>query len=205
MLSYIVQIIEQRLKDAGVNIYEPRFWESDGFLPFRDEYYIGGPEGKITIREIVERFILSEDEVKQIYTSKYDMGNHIVLKEEDCQYTELAAELNKLYDYRLCVDAKEFYRANGLRDRIKKFMLIDLDKYKDLKDEDYERNTAEVFKILFLLYKLENVFYKDRNILKMLGNPSLENVDNSSVGLHTSNGNIMKDLKDNLEREISLE
>lgn len=205
MNSYFIQHVEQRLKDAGVDIYQPNFWESEEFQPFKEEYYLGGLEGKITIREIVERYILSEDQVNNLYLSKYDMGNHIALSDDDCQYTELAAELDRLYNHSLSVDPKEFYRSNGLRDRIKKYLLLDLDKYKDIEDYYYERNTAEVFKLLFLLYQLENVIYKDRNILKMLGNPSLENVDNSMVGLFTSNGNIMRDLKDNVEREISME
>ncbi len=204
MNNYIVDEVKQRLNDAGVNINAIDFWKTEEFQPFIEEYYLGGPEGKITIREIVERYILSDEEVMKLYKSKYDMGNRIILSEEDCQYSKLAEELNKVLNHEVSVDAKEFYRSNGLRDRIKKFLLIDLDKYKtDFKNDDYDRNTSEVFKLLYLFYLLENSAYKDRNVLKMLGNPSLENVDNSMIGLSTSNGAIMKDLKDSAERELS--
>lgn len=205
MISYVIADVKKRLIEAGVDISIPNYVETEAFIPFKTEYYLGGPEGRITIQEIIERYILTDEQVKNVYLSNYEMGNRVLLTEEECQYIRLAKELDRFNSHKLGVDAKEFYRKNGLRDRIKKYFGIDLDLYRDINDPAYQKNTSEVFKILFLLYHLENIRYSDRNILKMLGNPSIENVDNSMVGIRTSNGSIMKDLKDCVEREISVE
>ncbi len=58
--------------------------------------------------------MLSNDEIINLYRSKYDMGNIVPLSDEDCQYTVLARELCRLFKYKIDIDAKYFYREGGL-------------------------------------------------------------------------------------------
>lgn len=195
--------IKKELENAGVNYHSPDYLGSDCFTPFKDRYFISGPEGKTTYREIIERYLLDDEEKATMYKSRYEMGNGIILKDEECQYSKLAEELCKYFNNEVNVDPKEFYRNGGLRDRIKNGIGMNLDFYKTVWDTD--NNTSLVFKILFLFYRVEHVEFSDRNVIKMLSKPSMENVDNSAIGMYTSNGSIMNLLKENVEREISVE
>jgi len=203
--NFFIEGVKKKLEDAGVDIHEPEFMEKESFVEFKDAFFLGGKEGRTTYREIIERYMLSNSEIINLYRSKYDMGNIVPLSEEDCQYTVLAGELCRIFSNEINVDAKEFYRLGGLRDRVRKCIGIDFKLYEDINDSEYDENVRQIFKIMYLFYYLEHAEYPDRNILKMLEDESCENVDNSVIGVVTSNGAIMKALKDSVERELPIE
>lgn len=76
--------IKRELENAGVNYHSPDYLGSDCFTPFKDRYFLGGPEGKTRYREIIERYLLDDEEKAAMYKSRYEMGNGIILKDEEC-------------------------------------------------------------------------------------------------------------------------
>lgn len=195
MKKYSMLFMEHQLKEAGVDIHKKGFIFEDSFKQFENAYMHTGLNGYISYRELIERYLLSDEERIDLYDSKYEMGNVVPLRKEDCTFEALADELTELFHNRTIL-ASEFTRNGGLRTRIKSSIGLDLAKFTD---------RAAEMKVLYLFYSIENCRNEKRNVLKMLANPSIENVDNSLVGVETSNGRIMKNLKDSVGMEISVE
>lgn len=202
MRDYFLEYMKHELEEAGVDIHKPGFIYDDAFKAFENAYVHAGFNGHISYREMIERYLLSDEERTTLYDSKYEMGNTVVLEKVDCTYEALAEELTDMFHNDRTVVASEFTRNGGLRSRIKSSLGIDFSKYYDGKGK---KHTEAELKILYLFYYMENCRDEKRNVLKMLANPSIENVDNTAVGIETSNGRIMKELKDSVGREISVE
>lgn len=202
MREYFLEYMKHQLEEAGVDIHKPGFIYDEAYKIFDDAYVHAGLDGQISYREMIERYLLSDEERANLYVSKYEMGNIVPLRKEDCTYEALAEELTDMFHDDRAVVASEFTRNGGLKSRIKSSLGIDFAKFRD--SEGKEHTDAE-FKILYLFYCMENCKEEKRNVLKMLANPSIENVDNTAVGIKTSNGRIMKELKDSIGREISVE
>lgn len=202
MRDYFLKYVKQQLEEAGVDIHKRGFIYDEPFKSFENDYVYTGLDGYISYREVIERYLLSDEERIALYDSKYEMGNIVLLRTEDCTYEALAEELTDMFHDDRTVVASEFTRNGGLRQRIKSSLGIDFTKFHDGKNKEH---TEAEFKILYLFYHIENCRDEKRNVLKMLANPSIENVDNTAVGIETSNGRIMKELKDSVGREISVE
>lgn len=84
--------------------------------------------------------------------------------------------------------------------QLKNYLNIDL----DLFDYSLLQNKRERAKILYFIYMIrEKEKIHRTKILRLLSQPSMENVDNSSVGRKTSNGEYIKEIKHQIEQEIS--
>jgi hypothetical protein len=94
--------------------------------------------------------------------------------------------------------ANKFNRKGGDKEQLKNHLKLDL----DLFDNSFIRYKREKVKIIYLLYVLKKKF--EINVLQLLSKPSMENVDNSFLGWETSYGRIIKEIKNSLEKELSL-
>ena len=147
------------------------------------------------------------------YKSIYEMGSKTKLKREDCSYIALAIEclklkykaegsLGDLREEDIIAEAKEyakiFYREdNGYLKQIKKYLKIDLELL-----NDNLRFQSEKYKILFLLFRIKNIEYPNREIIELIAEYSMENIDNSLLGWKSYNGEVVKFIKDELEKEL---
>ena len=85
----------------------------------------------------------------------------------------------------------KFNRTGGLVERLKTYLNFDLNAFeKENKQYKYDR-----CKILYFFYMLENTYFPETNILMLLSKPSMENIDNSLLGMQSYNGMIIKSIR----------
>jgi hypothetical protein len=165
-------------------------------------------DGIRTLEEYIERDLLKETEVVDTYESIYDMGNPYELSDEECEYTALAKEIINVMslvgeddvDAKLIDFVKIFDRPGGLKEQLKESLDFDL----ELFDKNNNKYKREICKILYFFYMLKNKYFPRINVLELLSKHSMENIDNSFLGMKTVYGRIIKIIKDSLEKELSL-
>lgn len=223
--------ILELLKNKEIDIYKPNYKKAKNYKNIADElifvscYTHNGINIEcnryMRIEEFIERFLLSEKDATKHYDCKYDMGNKVKLKKEDCSYAALAREIDKQKlkkeveknikfpnskNSGECQSEKEnvainFYRKNGYVDQIKSHLNIDLNSF----DKGNLKYQSEKFKILYLFYKLNTKDFPKTRIIELIGKKSMENIDNTSLGWETNNGEVIKIIKSNLEKEMDLQ
>lgn len=217
----------------GVDIYNPRYKEEDTYkkieqLRFKPENYYS-----ISIDVYIERYLLNDADVCKIYKSIYDMGNPRELSSEECEYYALAKAIHKeqkpnsedddevsqwkkskdygeqraaeiaedSYIDDINIIARRFNRKDyGYIDRLKKWFDYDLDSF----DYSILKNRQQKIRIIYLIYKMEHYVFPNTNVIELLNKPSMENVDNFSLGRQTSNGEIIRYIKNAVEKEMTL-
>ncbi len=150
------------------------------------------------------------------FDSIYDTGNPNKLDAEECTNYAVACEiwkkLSAFYENSSWIDPaidgkeakdvlNELERKDGLIERIKKYLGVDLNKL----DRDDDREKRERSKILYFFYMLEHSrdYCKIKPLMR-LGKPSMENIDNTPLGWQTHNGKIMRTVKEALGKELTL-
>jgi hypothetical protein len=153
---------------------------------------------QIPIVNLVEKYLIGDKHMRKVY-GPYVLGADSALPKEQLTYKALYDELN----IRIGIQSPEQYihrnqnsagkEQLGLIARLKR-LGIDIDKYS---------NQLDKFKLLYFF-----AWFEAKNNVKLrsfLGNPTLENVDNSLVNDKTKNGELMVELKKNIEKELSKE
>lgn len=209
MLEQIMIYIENFLLTSGINIHDKNYKKSEKYREVRDIRIFGFDYGSMSLDEFIERFLLTKNETFYTYESIYDLGVSIDLG-DGCEDIDVAIEiLNVLESEAIdendieaeAVDlATGFKRPGGLIDRMKNYLNFDLEAF-DKEDKQYKRERC---KILYFFYMLENKYFPKTNILMLLSKPSMENIDNSLIGMQTYNGMITKLIKESFEKELSL-
>jgi|GEM_PF-2221917 len=230
MLGFFKQDMLKFLQRNDVDIYDYDYKKSENYIKIKNTQIFNSNYGKMSLEEFIERYILTKNEVLDTYNSIYDLGNPYELSDEECEDTALASEIislsasdeskadikkwGKSKDKQDRVAVREaknaeqesanelaslFSRPGGYRDRLKNFLSLDL----DLFDNKILRNKRENAKILFFFYMLEKEYFPETNVIKLLNTPSMENIDNFDLGLETYNGNIIRFIKNSLEKEMS--
>lgn len=149
-------------------------------------------------REIIE---LSQPEIGEINLDKWidSSKNRQYIASQIVKTANLESVEGFKYD--LADDLAEIFSLQrGYRERLKESLNLDL----DLFDKNILKNKCENAKILYLLYMLEKKHFPTTNILELLSKPSMENIDNSLLGMKTYNGDIIAFIKNSLEKEMSL-
>lgn len=205
-MSYIFEKnAEAFLSSYNVDIHNHYYKSSENYLKVKDTRIVINSPYSMPLEEFIERYLLSEQEVIKTYESIYEMGNPYKFDDKDCEDIAVAEEiiLNEPVDKESEKTIEEivnnFVRPRGLIDRLNTYLGIDLESFPN-KDKKYKRERC---KILYLFYTLEKK-YAHTNVLMLLGNPSMENIDNSFIGMQTHNGEIIKLIKESLEKELPL-
>lgn len=204
------EIFKNYLLSEGIDISNGNYKESEEYKKIRDGRIVGCAGGSMSNENYIESELLPQYGLKvyDVYKSKYDMGNKYEFDSDECEDIEVAKEIIALE--RLAEEneieaeaeefVKKFYRSGGLIERLKKYVDFDLDAFAN-KDEQYKRERC---KILYFFYNLEKDQYHGINVIKLLGNPSMENIDNALIGMETRNGAIVREIKNSLEKELDL-
>jgi len=200
--------VDALLKSEGIDITDKDYKKHPNYAKIKDGR-IFGIKGSITIEQYIEKNMLPYDAL-HTYESIYDMGNPDKLP-ADCSYLDLAYEIIEVMEFDGIKDEVDisnlFTRKGGIIERIKKFLNLDLKLFDEknliLKSENEKlRYKAEICKILYLFYMLDNKYFPNDRVLELLKYPSMENVDNSFFNWTTSNGKIIGIIKDALEKEL---
>lgn len=165
---------------------------------------LGFPGGPMSYEELFERVrntTIGDDGTG--YDSIYDMGNPYQLSDEESVDSAVAKEI--INSFGLDETEEDMLRKlvskEGLAGRFKKFLNFDLNAF-DRENEHYNRERC---KILYLFYSLEHKIHPNINVLKLLSKHSMENVDNTGIGWETHNGPIVRDVKEHLGKELTLD
>lgn len=194
------------LSSNNVDIHYCYYKSSNNYLKIKDARVITNNLYIMPLEEFIERYLLSEQKVIKTYESIYEMGNPYKFDDEECEDIAVANEIrdNELMSNKIEHTSEEivnnFVRPGGLIERLNTNLGFDLESFSK-KDKKYK---CERCKILYLFYTLEKT-YAHTNVLMLLGNPSMENIDNSFMGKQTHNGEIIKLIKESLEKELLLE
>ena len=216
----------------NIDIFKVGYKETKNYLKIKDNPIFSYVDGFMSYEEVIERFFLSEDEVKKSYKSIYEMGNPHVLNAEECEYASIAHDIltitNPEYvDYVRVLELTSTKGYNGrvtpenamkdvessIKELVNSFIrkggyIDQLKKHlkTDLNYFDNEdiRIKGEKAKILYFLYMLKNKEFPNANILSIFSKPSMENIDNSYLGWNTHNEKIIHHIKSSIEKELSL-
>jgi len=231
MIELFKQNMLDFLQRNGVHICDCDYKNSKNFTIIKNTKIFSDNYGSMPLEEFIERYILTKNEVLDTYKSIYDLGNPYELHADECDDTKLASEIIRLsesdddkadiHKWQKSKDnqdivaireakkaeqesaeelAKLFSRPGGYRERLKKFLNLDF----NLFDNKTLKNKHENAKILFFFYMLEKKYFPQTNVIKLLSNPSMENIDNYDLGMETYNGDIIRFIKNSLEKEMSL-
>ena len=216
------------LKKYSIDIYSDDYRKSDGYERIKDARIFVDDDFSMALDEYIERFLLADHIRFDLYESIYSMGNPYELNEEECideavasesifsdrKYSELITQLKSkgcgekekermiknLIEDKITDLVNTYARKeSGYIQQIKKYLGIDLDSF----DYTSLQNMRERAKILFFIYKLKNEYFCDVNVLQLLSKPSMENIDNSFLGWEPTNGEHIKFIKHEIEKEIS--
>lgn len=203
-------ILETLLSD-GINLQDYNYKKLEQYKKIKNNRVFGFKNYSMTLEMFIERYLLNSTEVYDTYESKFEMGSQYEFDEDECDDIAVAKEIISLSQTKEAlknedIDAeaedfvKKFYRDSGLVSRLKTYLNFDLEAF-ETKDKQYK---CERCKILYLFYILENIYFPKTNVLQLLSKPSMENIDNSSLDMNTYNANIIKMIKDSLEKELPL-
>lgn len=157
-------------------------------------------------REIIDNLKLLDKEI-QVEKKKLELElmNKKIFKEDKQllkkQLDEKMKSFKKeVFDEKVKEFSIKFTRSGGLIERIKKFLNFDI----KLFDTNNLKYQSEIFKILYFFYMIDYKYFPNINVLKLLSNQSMENADNSFFDMVTNNGRVIRFIKNQLEKELSL-
>ena len=221
MTSFLEDYLREYLKFNDIDLYN--YKNSANYTKIKNEQIFLPSVGKISFDDLIERFLTDKNQLLSHYESIYDMGQiyEIEISDEECEDNCVTQEIIQKLNTQPAVKnlsskemmqikeddekeadefVKKFTRPGGLIERLKANLDFDLDKF----DKESKRYKYERCKILYFFYMLENVYFPKTNILMLLSKPSMENIDNTSLGWKTYNGWIIKLIKVSLEKELQL-
>ncbi len=197
---------ESFLSSNNVDLDHYNYKSSNDYKKIKDTRVITNSSCIMPLEEFIERYLLSDEEVIKTYDSIYEMGNPYEFSDEECEDIAVAEDiiLGEPMDNETEKTGEEiannFVRPGGLIERLNTYLGINLESFSK-RNKKFKRERC---KILYLFYTLEKT-YAHTNVLMLLVNPSMENIDNSFIGMQTHNGEIIKLIKESLEKELPLE
>lgn len=144
---------------------------------------------------LIEKFLVGQEELEKLYGC-YDMRITRPLSEEELKFEKLEEVFNQHYPDYVDKDIRRSIQRtdkDGLIQRINDMFEFNMDSF---------NNNDQKFKLVYLFLQFEEKF-GSKTLRGFWAKPSLENVDNSYVGLKTTNGEMMAFLKRSLENAIS--
>ena len=222
MTSFLEDYLREYLKFNDIDLYN--YKNSDNYTKIKNKQLFLPSVGNISFDDLIERFLADKNQLLSHYESIYNMGHIHEIEindeeyEDNCVALEIIQKLNikpsKPTGKKLSFEEMEqiradeeieadefvekFTRPGGLIERLKTYLDFDLDNF----DKESKRYKYERCKILYFFYMLEHMYFLKTNVLMLLSKPSMENIDNSSLGWKTYNGWIIKLIKASLEKEL---
>ncbi|MHB8129263.1 MAG: hypothetical protein ACYDEX_09720 [Mobilitalea sp.] len=193
--------IEAKLKRLGIDVKKDDYMYHPKFKELKQSFVT---ENRVIMTEAwwVEKNLVGQKRLEKIY-GPYAFGIERKLTEEEMKDSEWLRNLADKYPdkQRTPKDIWKYYHRDegedegsskkGLTKRLEKLGFY-VDRFSD---------TQEKVKLLYYLYCFETE--KKVQLGSFLGNPTLENVDDSFVGITTKNGELMSDLKRTIARELT--
>jgi len=193
--------IEDKLKKLGIDVTKDDYINHPQFKELKQSFVT---ENRVTMTEAwwVEKNLVGQKRLEKIY-GPYAFGIERKLTDEEMKESEWLRNLADKYPdkQRTPKDIWKFYHRDEGEDEgsSKKGLIKRLEKLGFYVDRFSD--SQEKVKLLYFLYCFET---SNRvQLSSFLGNPTLENVDDSFVGVYTKNGELMSELKRTIARELS--
>lgn len=214
----------------GIDIYDPNYRESVGYKSMKYvkvrscRHLFPEKHLSMALDEYIERYLLTEDEVRSTYPSIYSMGNPYELSDEECSdfsvacsivleshHIEDAAQIDE--NIALADEALTLVETfKGYISQLKEHLGVDLRSfcydshcYEGLQNYANLQNKRERAKILYLVHKVKKETFPNVNVLLMLGKPSMENNRLASLGIRGTNWEYIYFLRHEVEKELPIE
>ena len=165
---------------------------------------------KVNYDFYIERFILSEEELLQIKKGLFDIGVTKAIDKADLTFSKLYDEIysestyenedRKLWEIQR-IEQKIIGSKSSIKSKLKNDLNFDIDAF----DETQKYSVLKLMKLLYIYEKDKEDNSRTQNIIKILAKPSLENVDNSSVGKPGKYGLLLAELRNDVRKEIKLD
>ena len=190
----------KRLAELGIDITKDDYVNNPKFREFKHSFVT---ERWAAVPEDwwIEKRFVSQERLEKIY-GPYAMCCQRKLRQGECDIWKLCKNLLEHLPVELSseLDERKLYKrferddGYGIPARLYRYLGIDLEKM---------GSPTERFRLLYLIAYVEikyNVY-----VTELLQKPSLENVDNSFIGRETHNGEIVSELKHEIEKAIKPE
>lgn len=201
-ISKLTAVIRRYLDYKGIPLKPHHYKDKKEYKEIKDNRIDGLPGGAMSLEEFVDRFM----HTNYTFESIYDMGNPNEIEDSECTDDAVAYEIWNIL-YRRSVEiteadiCNELERKNGLIERIKKYLGIDLNQL----NRNDNREKRERSKILYFFYMLEHRHYPRTNVLLLLDKPSMESIDNTFLDWKTHHGKVLRTVKEALGKELPLD
>ena len=191
--------MKHRMKELGIDLSTDSYIDNPKFKELFKRF-VTEDMASVTEAWWVEKNFVGQERLEKIY-SPYAFGIERKLTKEELKDSAWQTVLADKYPDK-CRTQKDiwkyFYRDEGGDTDSKKGLIKRLEKVGFYLD-DFKDDQDKV-KLLFLLYCFETE--NNVQLVPFLSNPSIENVDDSFVGLETKNGELMSFLKRNIAKEL---
>lgn len=191
--------MRNRMKELGIDLSSDNYIDNPKFKELSKSFVT---EDMVSVTEAwwVEKNFVGQERLEKIY-SPYAFGIERKLSEEELKEAVWQKVLADRYPEKSRTQKdvwRYFHRDEGGDTDSKKGLIKRLEKLGFYLD-DFKDDQNKV-KLLFLLYCFE--VEHNVQLVPFLSNPSIENVDDSFVGLETKNGELMSYLKRNIAKEL---
>ena len=197
--SFFEEYMRKRIKKLGIDLSSDDYPNNSKFKELFKSFVV---EDTVPVTEAwwIEKNFVGQKRLEKIYSpyafgierklSKEELQGHVWQKVLADRYPEKNRTQKDIWKY--------FYRNEGGDNDSKKGLIKRIEKL-GFYLNDFENNQDKV-KLLFFLYCFE--VENNVQLVPFFSKPSIENVDESFVGLETKNGALMAYLKRNIAKEL---
>ena len=197
--SFFEEYMRKRIKKLGIDLSSDDYPNNSKFKELFKSF-VGEDTVPVTEARWIEKNFVGQKRLEKIYSpyafgierklSKEELQEHVWQKVLADRYPEKNRTQKDIWKY--------FYRNEGGDNDSKKGLIKRIEKL-GFYLNDFENNQDKV-KLLFFLYCFE--VENNVQLVPFFSKPSIENVDESFVGLETKNGALMAYLKRNIAKEL---
>lgn len=197
--------LKECLLKRGINIDDKNLFNNPKYKELKSEYINCPVEMFVTVDYYIEKYLLSQEQINKMKQGYFDINVDKKLQLERITASDLYEEI--FYEDILGKSQKEADKCNmerirqkvegtksGLKLKLKKSFNFDFNKFEG---QEYEK-----LKLIKLLYRVHE---KNSRLYDVLGNPSLEGVDNTVLNYESVYGNIIALLKNEVMKEVDKE
>lgn len=186
--------ILDKTKELKLDFNNKKFIYEKEYERFKNEFKIDLPViGRVSWDYYIEKIMIPQENINEIKMGSFDINTNKKILKDNISIKGLAKEIIKEEGMVGLPNEKENMRQNLYEI---KFKLEKLDIY-IFKFGKRNIQSLKLIKLLYMFEKKEGI-----NIIQLLKNATLENVDNSCIGVYTKNGSDISKFKYEIMKEI---
>ena len=201
MLQYLIEEEKEKIYKLGIDISKNEYVENEKFKDLQKSFVVCGNE-VLSEAWFIEKYIVGQERLEEIYTP-YAFGIERNLNEDELEDSAWFEALStNILPTRSPKDIQRyFYRDEKGDDNAKKGLIKRIEKT-GFYISDFQKD-QDMLRLLTLLYRFESEF--NVKWTPYYSNATIENVDDSFIGLETKNGELTSFLKRNIAKNLSVD